>query len=289
MPPLVSIVLCAWNPQEEWLREAVASALGQESCDIELIVVDDGSTTPISELLKDVADPRLRFVRTEHGGLAHARNAGTGVAQGDFVRFADADDVLEAGSTSRLLDLAKDGSIAYGATIICDEKLRPIGAKRSQLEGWIAEDCLLYRFDVRHMSMLFPRPILDAVGDWDTSLRQCQDWDFVLRALEHAPVRGEQAVATYYRRHGQAQSANLARALEHESLVVDRYFERHPDRAGTRLEREARANLLVVNARTAPALGRSRREQVRLVARAFALHPRRTLEELTRRIIRGSG
>lgn len=284
MPPLVSIVLCAWNPREDWLREAVASALGQEGCEIELVVVDDGSSAPVSELLADVDDPRLRFVRVEHGGLAHARNAGIGAAEGDFVRFADADDVLEPGSTARLLALAADGAIAYGATLICDENLRPIGAKRSQLEGWIAQECLLYRFDVRHMSMLFPRAVVDAVGEWDTSLFQCQDWDFVLRALEHAPARGEQEVATFYRRHGQAQSANLARALEYESLVVDRYFERHPEQAGTRLEREARANLLLVSARAAPALGGGRREQLRLVVRAFALHPRRTLEELRRSI-----
>jgi hypothetical protein len=106
------------------------------------------------------------------------------------------------------------------------------------------------------MSMLFPRGVVEAVGEWDTSLRQCQDGDFVLRSLEHAPVRGEQEVATFYRRHGQAQSANLARALEYESLVVDRYLERHPEQAGTRLEREARANLLVVKARAATSLGK---------------------------------
>jgi hypothetical protein len=136
--------------------------------------------------------------------------------------------------------------------------------------------------------MLFPRPVVEAVGEWDTSLRQCQDWDFVLRALEHAPARGEQEVATFYRRHGRAQSANLARALTYESLVVDRYFQRHPEQAGTRLEREARANLLVVSARAAPALGKGRREQLRLVAHAFALHPRRTFAELTRRGVKHS-
>jgi hypothetical protein len=118
---------------------------------------------------------------------------------------------------------------------------------------------------------------------------RCRRWiasagrgDLVLRSLEHAPVRGEQEIATFYRRHGQAQSANLARALEHESLVVDRYFERHPEQAGSWLEREARANLLVVRARAAASLGRGRREQLRLLARAFALHPRRTFAELAR-------
>jgi glycosyltransferase involved in cell wall biosynthesis len=284
--PDISIVLCAWKPRSDWFREAVASVLRQEDCDFELIVVDDGSPVPVADLLHEVDDSRLRVVRIEHGGLAHARNQGIRVARGQFFRFADADDVLEPSSTARLLRLAADGAIAYGATLVCDEQLRPLSVKGSQLQGWIAEECLLYRFDVRHMSMLFPRRIVDAVGEWETELRQCQDWDFVLRALEHAPARGEQAIETYYRRHGNATSANVAAALEYESLVVDRYFERHPERAGSGLEREARAKLLLVRAKTSPALGHRR---LHILLRAFALHPRRAVRELVRETLERAG
>lgn len=283
----MSIVLCAWEPRPDWFREAVMSALGQQDCELELIVVDDGSAEPVADLISDVDDLRIRVVRVEHGGLARARNAGIRAARGRFVRFADADDVLEAGSTARLLRLAAAGStIAYGSTLVCDEYLRPIGLKTSRLEGWVADQCLLYRFDVRHMSMLFPRNVVEAVGEWDTSLRQCQDWDYVLRALEHAPVRGEREVATYYRRHGASASTNLEAALHYESLVVDRYFERHPEGMGTKLEREARAKLLMVRADTARALGKGRRDQLKLIVRAFGLHPRRTAEELSRAALR---
>jgi glycosyltransferase involved in cell wall biosynthesis len=278
---LVSIIMSAWKPRPDWFHEAVAGVLGQEGCEIELIVVDDGSPHPVADLLRKFDDPRLRVIRVEHGGISHTRNAGIRLARGSFLRFVDADDVLERGSTARLLRLAADGgSIAYGATLVCDEQLRPIGVKRSCLEGYIAEECLLYRFDVKHLSMLFPRRVVDAVGGWDTSMHQCQDWDFVLRALEHAPARGEGQVAAYYRRHGASLSANRARALYYESCVVDRYFERHPQQAGTRLEREARAKLLMVRARACPALGQGGRHQLRLVARAFALHPQRTVREV---------
>jgi Glycosyl transferase family 2 len=47
--PLVSVVLCAWNPREDRLREAVASALEQQDCEVELIVVDDGSQAPVAD------------------------------------------------------------------------------------------------------------------------------------------------------------------------------------------------------------------------------------------------
>jgi hypothetical protein len=123
------------------------------------------------------------------------------------------------------------------------------------------------------------------VGDWEAALRQCEDWDYVLRALEHAPVRGEQRVAAYYRRHGASLSADLGSALWHESRVVDHYFERHPELAGSSLERQARAKLLMVRAKARP-FGMRRRERLAAVGRAFALHPQRTTEELGRDGIR---
>jgi glycosyltransferase involved in cell wall biosynthesis len=279
--------MCVFDPQPVWFRDAVASVLDQRDCRLELIVVDDGSTTSVAGALNGLLDERVRIVRVEHGGIAHARNAGIAAAEGDFFRFVDGDDVLEPWSTSRLLALsARDGSIAYGATVVCDEQLQPLSVKSSRLEGHISEQCVCYRFDVKHMSMLFPRQAVAAAGPWDTSLRQCQDWDFVLRTLEHAPARGEQETATFYRRHTSSMSANLEQALRHEAMVVDRYFERHPEQAGTSLERNARAKLLLVRADASRRLGAGRAEQLRLIGQAARLHPRRTSEELAVKAIR---
>jgi Glycosyl transferase family 2 len=276
---LVSVILLAWEPQPDWLREAVASVLADEARP-ELILVDDGSSEPVESLLRDVDDPRLRIIRVEHGGVARARNAGMRVARGDYIRFADADDVVEPGGTNALLEIADAFTIAYGATAVCDEQLRPLSTKSSSLNGWIAQECLLYRFDVVHTSMLFPRAVVDRVGGFDPALRQCQDWDYVLRSCELAPVRGTSTVVTRYRRHGSSASANLEGALHFESVVVDRYFARHPEQAGSSLERQARAKLLMVRAATCRARGKGRAEQLHLVVRALLLHPRRAVEEL---------
>lgn len=285
--PLVSLIMPARAPRADWLRAAVESALGQVSARLELIVVDDGSAEPVADLLADLDDPRLRLLRIDHGGVSRARNAGLAVAGGDYVRFVDADDVLEPGSTSRMLAVAghePGAAIAYGATLNCDEALHPLRLMESDLEGWIVEECLLYRFDVRCMSMLFPRSVVDAVGDWDPTLRHCQDWDYVLRALEHAPARRDAAVATFYRRHAAAQTTNLAAMLDHEQLVVDRYFERHPGQAGTRLERRARAQLLRVRADHGAALGQTRAARLRTLGRALALDPPQTAAHIARHV-----
>jgi glycosyltransferase involved in cell wall biosynthesis len=247
---LVSIVIPAYEPRVDWFREAVASALNERDCEVEVIVVDDGSSDPVAHLITDIEDPRLRVFRVEHGGAAHARNAGIRIAQGAYFRFSDADDVIEPGSTARLLRLARaHGCIAYGTTLVCDAELHPTGVKGSTLGGWIAEECLLRQFHARHFAMLFPRDVVDAVGGWETTMPQCQDWDFVLRALERAPARAVGEVVARYRRHSGSLGSNVDRALQNESRVVDRYFERHPELAGTKLERRARRALLIARAR----------------------------------------
>jgi glycosyltransferase involved in cell wall biosynthesis len=273
------------RPRPDWFRAAVESALSQRDCDLELIVVDDGSLEPLEGLLDGIDDPRLRMLRVEHGGPSHARNAGLAEAQGEYLRFVDADDVLEEGSTARLMRLTANRrrpAIAYGSTLYCDENLRPLDVAGSDLQGWIVEECLLYRFDVRHMSMIFPRRVVGAVGQWDESLHYCQDWDYVLRALEHAPVRGEREIETLYRQHGGALTADIAATLDHETLVVDRYFERHPEQVGSLLERRARAQLLRVRAGACPVLGGRQSERLRLLAQAFAFDRGGTTKHLLR-------
>lgn len=271
--PLVSLVMAAWQPRTEWLRAAVDSALGQVDCTLELIVVDDGSSPPVRELLGDPADERLRVLTVPHGGVANARNAGTRAAQGDFVRYLDADDVLEAASTARLLERAAGGSIAYGTTLVCDEVLTAGLPIRCDLEGDISVPCLLGMFDVR-LSWLFPRRVLDRVGDWDPAFRVCEDWDFVLRALEVADARSDPDVALYYRRHGESltRTAGVEEGDVAARRVVARYFERHPELAGTRLERRALAAVDIDKA-LGYAHARNRRTSLRRIRDAARRDP----------------
>ena len=75
MSKLVSLVMPAWRPHAAWLREAVEGALGQRDCQVEVLLIDDGSPHPVAELLGDFVDPRLRLIRKGHEGAAAARNA----------------------------------------------------------------------------------------------------------------------------------------------------------------------------------------------------------------------
>jgi glycosyltransferase involved in cell wall biosynthesis len=179
---LVSLMMPAWRPRAEWLREAVRSALAQTGCAIELVLIDDGSPVPVASLLEGLEDPRLRVIRIEHGGEAQARNSGIAEARGEYLRFIDADDVIEPASTSLLLGLCEGhgGVIAYGATLFCDEDLRPLWKMTSEVEGNGVTACLLGRF--RRVCLLFPRRVIELTGAWDPGFEVSPDWDFILRS-----------------------------------------------------------------------------------------------------------
>jgi glycosyltransferase involved in cell wall biosynthesis len=277
---LVSLVMPTWQPQAEWFREAVTAALAQRGCRLELLVIDDGSPEPVAELLAGIADPRLRVERIPHGGLAKARNAGASLARGDYVRFIDSDDVCERDSTARLLNLMNGSDcVTYGATLVCDSNLRPIWKMASRVEGEFTVPCLLGRFVVRPHTLLFPRRVLEATGEFNPMLRVSDDWDYVLRASEHAHTRGERRVATFYRRHSSSVTTDTSTGEQDARRVVSSYFERHPEQRGTRLERLAEARLEIMIARMRASHGQPR-GGLEHFRKALALDPRSVPYEL---------
>src|SRR3712207_1908731 len=91
VPPLVSVVIPCYN-QAHFLGEAIESVLAQSYPNVEIIVVDDGSTDATSEVARSY--PKVRLVRQENQGLSGARNAGLARSEGEYVVFLDADDRL---------------------------------------------------------------------------------------------------------------------------------------------------------------------------------------------------
>jgi glycosyltransferase involved in cell wall biosynthesis len=274
--PDISLVMPVWRPRVEWLHEAVRSALDQRECDLELVVVDDGNDVAVSDMLADVIDPRMQHVKISHGGVSAARNAGLKIATGAFVRFIDADDVLELGSTARLRALVSPTTIAYEDTVVCDDDLTPRYTISSRLSGDVAVACLLGEFDTRHVSMLFPRAVVDRAGPWDTRLRVRQDFDFTLRCLEHAGVVPGNGTATFYRRHDASatRSEHAVRDAQLSSrLVLEGFFERHADLKDSAVARDAWRRIYGAEARTALYQGHLA-QALRLARPLFRLAPR---------------
>lgn len=90
--PLVSIVIPVYNC-ERYVGDSLDSALNQTWRELEIIIVNDGSTDRSLEICRRVRDPRIRYVDHENRGLAAARNSGIEHARGEYIGFIDADDI----------------------------------------------------------------------------------------------------------------------------------------------------------------------------------------------------
>jgi glycosyltransferase involved in cell wall biosynthesis len=92
--PLVSVIVPVFN-SEQFIVPAIQSALRQTYRNLEVIVVDDGSTDQTAELIaaEAASDPRVRIIRQPNSGVAAARNRGVAAARGEFIAPLDADDL----------------------------------------------------------------------------------------------------------------------------------------------------------------------------------------------------
>lgn len=87
----VSVILCVYN-EEKYVRQAIESILGQSLTDLELIIVNDGSTDSTKDIIESYRDKRIKLINQENIGLGASRNKGLRVAEGDYVTFLDGDD-----------------------------------------------------------------------------------------------------------------------------------------------------------------------------------------------------
>ena len=103
---LVSYILPAYNG-EAYIAEAIASVLNQTYGNIELIVVNDGSTDGTDKVLQNIPNPRLTIIRQKNLGISHARNNGIAAAKGEFIGSASQDDIFEPDKTRRQVEFLR--------------------------------------------------------------------------------------------------------------------------------------------------------------------------------------
>lgn len=178
--PVVSVVIPCFN-LGRFLDEAVQSALGQTFEDVEVVVVDDGSTDPATRaLLADYRRPRTHVVRSENRGLPAARNLGIRSSRGAYVCALDADDRLEPTWLEKAVGvLEADPSLAF-----VSHWFRAFGDEEWD---WTPQRCDLVSLldsNTVNGAALVRREALLAAGLFDESMREgCEDWELWLRLV----------------------------------------------------------------------------------------------------------
>jgi GT2 family glycosyltransferase/peptidoglycan/xylan/chitin deacetylase (PgdA/CDA1 family) len=218
--PKVSVIIPCFN-LGEYLDEAVDSVLRQTYRDLEILVVDDGSTDPSTRrLLDDYRRDKTRVFRRPHRGVTHARNFGIGVATGEYLCFLDADDRLTARclerTTERLLGDPSLSFVSFWVRLFGDEnwEWKPV---RCDLLGLLCECTVATSAVVR-------RAAVEAVGGFDPTMEVGhEDWDLWLTLVERG-LRGAilPEVLFEYRRRATSRSAAADQIDAYVRLFADR-------------------------------------------------------------------
>lgn len=114
--PKISVCVPAYNV-EDYIEECIQSILRQTFTDIEVIVVDDGSTDDTGRILDEIKDDRLKVIHKRNGGLVSARKCGISQATGDYIAFVDSDDYI----AEQTCEILYQGVLDTNADVIFDQ------------------------------------------------------------------------------------------------------------------------------------------------------------------------
>lgn len=211
---LVSIIIPAYNA-ERHIKETLVSALGQSYSNLEIIVVDDGSTDRTVDVVRSIGDPRLHLHRKSQGGASSARNKALEIASGEYIQYLDADDILsldKVSSAVRVLKESGPGTVSVSGVRYFHDGTPPQEGKLSA--GWPftnSDDPLSWLIDllgglgragmVQTSSWLIPRDIATIVGPWRESLTLDDDGEYFARVVLNCKrIRKAERGEVYYRK-----------------------------------------------------------------------------------------
>ena len=185
--PTIGVVITCYN-YGRYLGDCLASVLGQTWQDIDVVVVNDGSTDDTARVVREwLSDPRLHYVEQANAGQARAKNAGIARTRGDLVAFVDADDSWDREKLARQVPLFDDRRIGvvYGRARFVDSDGRDNGFELrgryvQPQRGDVTEHLLFDNF-IPFSSSVVRRECLTRVGGFDEALAMAIDWDLWLR------------------------------------------------------------------------------------------------------------
>ncbi len=197
--PRISVVLPVWNA-EGTIERAVRSILEQTMSDLELVVVDDGSTDTTPEILADIPDDRLHVHRIEHQGVSAAANTATRLASAPMIARMDADDVARPDRLARQLDdLIRRELDVVGSQVEILPTTGTLTTGMQRYQRWINEDTVadeqimslrFVEFPLVNPSLLARREYFE-LGFADNAFPE--DYDLMLRAARSGMRFGKTA------------------------------------------------------------------------------------------------
>ena len=188
---MISVVIPTFN-RAAFVGEAVRSVLGQRGAaeDVEIIVVDDGSTDDTGESLRSLPG-NVRYIRRERSGVSAARNLGITESKGEWIAFLDSDDLWLPGKLCAQMKFFADHPeipLCQTEEIWVRNGKRVNARKYHKKPAGYCFSLLLERCLVSPSAVILNRGVFDSVGLFDESLPACEDYDLWLRVGCRFPI-----------------------------------------------------------------------------------------------------
>ncbi|WP_218570371.1 MULTISPECIES: glycosyltransferase [unclassified Pseudomonas] len=272
--PRVSIVIPTYNTAQ-YLPDAIESVLGQSYPNVELIVVDDGSTDHTPTLLEQHPGKFIRY-RQANAGQSAAMNFGWEKSSGELLGYLSADDRLHPRAIEAIVDAmaqAPDAALAYPDFCVINEDSKQL---RIVETPEYEERLLIANFQcLPGPGALFRRSVWEQVGGWNTELRNIPDMDFFLRFCQHGRfIRVAQPLADFRIHSGSTtyNACNPERADEPLRVIRSFYNTQGLSSSILRWKRKAEANAFMLSGFMHGYSGRYAKFMAR-IGRAVTLDP----------------
>jgi glycosyltransferase involved in cell wall biosynthesis len=230
--PLVSVIVPA-HDAESTVVDTLESVRRQTVTDLEVIVVDDGSTDDTAARVARVTDPRITLASFPRAGPSAARNRGMARARGAYLSFLDADDLWTPDKVELQLEALRrraDAGVAYSWTCEIDSAGRPLGPQPPvRHEGDVYAPMLLGFFLGSGSNALLRRAVIETVGEFDSGLQGVEDWEYFLRVAARWPFVVVPRYQILYRQSPRSLSSRVEIMREQALRVIERAFASAPE------------------------------------------------------------
>lgn len=193
--PLISVIIPTYD-RPQFLKEAILSVLAQSFQDFEIIVVNDGGPDEAKQIVFQLNNQRVRYIKIKHRGISGALNAGLAHSKGKYVAYLDDDDVYLPNHLRNLFEVFEAHPsvyFAYSSSFRCLQKPRNdewITYKKYVVGGQNFDRAKLEKANFIQTTgcVMHRRELVFEVGGFNEEIIGCQDWDFYLRATKNRHV-----------------------------------------------------------------------------------------------------
>ena len=273
---LVSVIIPSYN-MAHFLPQAVQSALNQSYANLEVLIVDDGSTDDTPKVVRQwESDSRVHVHRQANGGLSHARNQGIALTRGPFIALLDADDIWATDKLAeqmRLFAGRPEVGLVYSNFVLMDREGNPLPRGPIHMQrGWVSGALLIENF-VPASSAVARRECFERYGGFDTKLRTGEDYDMWLRLSPHYQFDFVAEPAISYRIWGGQMSKDYRARYETGICTMERFLNNNPDVVDRGVVRRAWAHTYTGRGNVTLWRGRDRVGALRDYVRALSFRP----------------